>query len=95
MPFSMLMDTLLTDLRRSLRSFVRAQGLSFPVITTLGLAMGANIAVLALIDRLVLRPLPVEKPSEVVLVSAPPLPSTGPGFSVGTRTQRLDGQSSD
>lgn len=78
-------DALLTDLRRSLRSIIRNPGMSLLVVMTLGLAMGANIAVFALHDKLILRPLPVERPSELVIVSAPPIQMAGPSVSVGGR----------
>jgi hypothetical protein len=41
---------------------------------TLGLALGANASVLALLDRLILRPLPVKEPGSLVAVNAPRLP---------------------
>lgn len=41
----MVADTLQTDLRSSFRSIIRAPGLALLVITTLGLAMAANIGV--------------------------------------------------
>jgi predicted permease len=81
----MFIDTLLTDLHRALRSIIRSPGLALVVITTLGLALAANIAVFSLLDKLVLRPLPVEKPSELVILSAPPLPSGTASVSVGFR----------
>jgi putative ABC transport system permease protein len=75
------------ELRRDLRAVVRGlrrmPGASLLIVLTLGLAIGANAAVFSLIDRVAMRPLPVEKPQELVLVSAPSLPFTGEGISVG------------
>jgi len=82
-----LIETIGQDLRYALRSMIRAPWSSFAIVGTLGLAMGANIAVFALIDRLVLRPLPVEKPSELVIVSAPSLPRKGPSTVIIGRGQ--------
>jgi putative ABC transport system permease protein len=81
----MFTEALHTDLRRSFRSIIRDPGMSLLIVMTLGLAMGANIAVFALLDKLILRPLPVERPGELVIVSAPPIQMAGPSFSVGGR----------
>ena len=90
------LETIGQDLRYALRSLIRAPWSSFAIVVTLGLAMGANIAVFGLIDTLVLRPLPVEKPSELVIVSAPALPSKGPSSVVigrGKGSQQVRGMS--
>src|SRR5512140_187506 len=77
------------ELRRDVvavvRSMRRMPGASLLIVLTLGLAIGANAAVFALIDRVAMRPLPVQKPHELVLVSAPslPWPSTGVGVMIG------------
>ncbi len=71
------------DLRRDvlvgLRGLRRMPGVALLVMLTLGLAIGANAAVFSLIDRVAMRPLNVEKPQELVLVSAAPLPSLSTG----------------
>jgi predicted permease len=71
------------DLRRDvlvgLRGLRRMPGVALLVVLTLGLAIGANAAVFSLIDRVAMRPLPIAKPHELVLVSAPPLPSLSTG----------------
>jgi hypothetical protein len=41
--------------------------------------------VFALLDKLILRPLPVERPGELVIVSAPPIQMAGTSVSVGGR----------
>ncbi len=43
-------------LRHSLRAIVQRPGLSAIVILTLGLGLGANAAIFAIVDRMVLRP---------------------------------------
>jgi hypothetical protein len=68
------LDSFVRDLRHALRDLIRSPGFSLSVVATLGLALGANAAVLALLDQLVLRPLPVKEPSRLVAVHAPPLP---------------------
>jgi hypothetical protein len=77
----MIVDSLRTDMLRSIRSLLRAPGFSLLVISTLGLAMAANLSIFSLLDRLVLRPLPVEKPGELVIVNAPPIQATGSSVS--------------
>lgn len=62
------------DLRVVLRGLVQSPGPPIAIVLTLGLALGANSATFSLIDRVALRPLPVEKPHEIVMVSAWPLP---------------------
>ena len=71
------------DLRRDLvvglRGLRRMPGIALLVVLTLGLAIGANATVFSLIDRVAMRPLPVEKPDELVMVSAPFLPHVPTG----------------
>ena len=70
------------DIRVAARSLRREYGLALVVVLTLGVALGANSAVFSLIDRVALRPLPVEKPDELVMLTAPPLPVAGPSYSM-------------
>ena len=77
-------DAIRRDLRLVVRSLVRAPALVLLVVLTLGLAVGANAAIFSLIDRVALRPLPVERPQELVRVEAPALPYWGNTFNVGT-----------
>jgi predicted permease len=69
-----LVESLLQDLRHVIRALIRSPGFAIVVVATLGLSIGANAAVFSLIDQIVLRPLPVAKPAELVIVSIPPLP---------------------
>jgi hypothetical protein len=71
------------DLRVAGRSLLRAPALTFLVVLTLGLAIGANSATFSLIDRVALRPLPVERPEQLVMLTAQPLPVEGPSFMMG------------
>lgn len=54
------------DLRHGLRVFSRHPAFSLSTILTLALGVGANTAVFALLDGLLLRPLPVSNPHELV-----------------------------
>ena len=67
------------DLLVGLRGLRRMPGITALVVLTLGIAIGANAAIFSLIDRVALRPLPVDNPQELVSVSALPLPTPPSG----------------
>ncbi|MGH7711113.1 MAG: permease prefix domain 1-containing protein, partial [Gemmatimonadaceae bacterium] len=51
-------DAVLQDMRYAFRGLVRSPGFTATVIITLGLGIGANAAMFAVIDRLMFRPFP-------------------------------------
>src|SRR6476620_1151159 len=57
-----------TDLRLAWRSAVRRPGFTLLVALTLALGLGVNSAVFALLDGVLLRPLPYRDPSRLVFV---------------------------
>jgi predicted permease len=59
------------DVGYALRTFIRDRGFSLVVVLTLALGIGANTAVFSLVNGLLLRPLPVRNPEQLVLVSDP------------------------
>ncbi len=63
-------DALRLDVRHSVRSLRRAPTFSLIVIVTLTLAVGATAAVGSLLNALVLRPLAVPSPEQLVTLSA-------------------------
>jgi predicted permease len=62
------MSTLFQDLGYAVRLAWRRPGLTVVTILTLALGIGGNSAIFSLINGLFLRPLPVERPSELVRV---------------------------
>lgn len=64
----MWLDRLLQDLRFGARMMRRNPGFSAAVVITLAFGIGANIAVFHLWNAVDLRPLPVDKPEELVQV---------------------------
>ncbi|MGE0455842.1 MAG: ADOP family duplicated permease [Vicinamibacteria bacterium] len=62
------MDALVADLRLAARQIRREPGFALVVVLTLALGIGANTAIFALVDALLLRPLPLPAPDRLVAV---------------------------
>lgn len=71
--------TTLSDIRYSLRMLVKNPGFACVVVLTLALGIGANAAIFALTDKVLVQSLPVERPEELVVVSSYD-PKDGPDF---------------
>src|SRR5262245_30268516 len=54
------------DLRDAIRQWARTPVITAVVVVSLALGIGANTAIFSLIDSLLLRPLPVAQPQELV-----------------------------
>ena len=66
------MESLLRDVRYAVRALRREPSFSLTAIVTLALGSGAAVAIFALVNAVLLRPLPYRDPSRVVLVWATP-----------------------
>ena len=71
------MDSLRRDLRTALRQLWRFPGLSLAVVATLAIGLGANTALFAIVDTLLLRPLPLPDAGRLVAVGLRPRAEAG------------------
>jgi MacB-like protein len=62
----MLMNTIWQDLRYGARILLKKPGFTLVAALTLGLGIGANTAVLSTVNGFIIRPLPVDRPEELV-----------------------------
>jgi putative ABC transport system permease protein len=77
-----ILDDLRIDVRLALRAFARRPVVPVVIIVTLALAIGAGAAVFSLFDAVVLNPLAVQRPGELVLLREEQGgTSNTPGFS--------------
>src|SRR5262245_61103805 len=65
-----LMQTLLQDLRYGGRILLKNPGFTLIAVFTLALGIGANTAIFGLMDKLMVRSLPVKEPSRLVLLQS-------------------------
>jgi predicted permease len=72
---------MLKDLRYGYRTLRKNPGFALTAIVSIALAIGANSAIFSFQDALLLRPLAIDKPSEVVTVSARTPTGAFGGFS--------------
>lgn len=71
-----MLGSFVRDLRFATRRGLATPGLSLIVVATFALGIGANTAIFSILDRLVLRSLPVHDPARLVLLD-PTGPNTG------------------
>ena len=65
------MGLVASDLRFALRQLLKSPGFSLVAILTLALGIGANTAIFSVLDHLLVRPLPVSAPHQLVLLGQP------------------------
>lgn len=73
----MLVSSLPRDIRVAFRSLLKAPGLTFVVVLTLGVAIGANTAIFSVVESVLLGPLPYPNEDRIVRVAATVHESTG------------------
>ena len=62
----------MTDVRYAFRMLLKSPGFSLIAIITLALGIGANSAIFSVIDTVLLRPLPFQKPNELAMLWSAP-----------------------
>src|SRR5467141_1478178 len=63
------LDTVLRDLKYTIRMLARTPGFTAVAVLTLALGIGANTAIFTLLDQVLLRLLPVKDPQQLVLLT--------------------------
>ncbi|HKO61902.1 MAG TPA: ABC transporter permease [Pyrinomonadaceae bacterium] len=76
-----MIDSILKDIRYSWRVLLRRRAFSIVALVILALGIGANTAIFTLINAVILKPLPVHQPEELVLFND--LPNEGTRTSDG------------
>jgi predicted permease len=76
------MGNFLQDLKYALRTLGKNPGFTLVAIITLALGIGANTAIFSLTDQVLLRMLPVARPTELVILRSPG-PSPGRNWNDG------------
>ncbi len=65
------METLQKDLRYAVRMLLRFPGFTLVTVITLALGIGANTAIFSIVNALLVRTLPVERPEELAVIGDP------------------------
>src|ERR1700678_1440925 len=63
------METLMQDIRYGVRMLIRNPGFMIVAIITLALGIGANTAIFSMVDGILLRPLPVQNPAQITVLT--------------------------
>jgi hypothetical protein len=87
------LDTLVRDLRFSLRTLTRNPGFTCVAVLTIALGIGANSAMFSVVQGVILAPLPFPEPDRLVILwqnrpGGPHLEASYPNFEDWQRTSR-------
>src|SRR4051794_40227009 len=63
------MDALLHDLKYGARMLLKNRGFALVAIITLALGIGANTAIFSVVNGVLLKPVPLESPERIVLLT--------------------------
>ena len=69
---------MIADLNHAVRAFLKTPGFALVVILTLGLGIGANTSMFSIVNVLLFKPPPVERPDELVWVRSASIKPDGP-----------------
>src|SRR6478735_3223706 len=67
--FGDVMEKLFWDVKMATRSLARSKGYGFAVVFTLSACIAVNVAIFAIVNSVLLRPLPVPNAQQIVLMS--------------------------